>query len=420
MNPMRLRLACVLVVGLAGCQAPLASTLPSTFAPPPATGTPIASASPSPSPSTATAVPGGSLLVLRQPGEEGRHDLGVSVVSLAGGPTVDLGSASEATWARDGQSVHLVKQDVACVPSLVTVKPDGTGRSVVGKGLHGLDFDFAWSPDGREVTFIRFRDGPPPKMCGSQGGTYQDLVEDLWVMNADGSGGRVLVPGIPINGLHSVVWSPDSSRVAFLAPGKVAGPNGTPTSIAFIRVSDGKRIESGTSSVTEGATGLAWSPDGSRLAFSFNADVAAGINHIAVIDSEPSSDAFTDLIVQDASGMNLSVPLWSPDGKTIAATQELVDANGVITGAAIRLLDATTPGAARDLGVTDVEVFARPTWSADGRWIAYVRQVQDENGSRPGSIVAFAIDGSDRHLLKEPTAGATSLAIDSIDWQPAP
>jgi Tol biopolymer transport system component len=148
--------------------------------------------------------------------------------------------------------------------------------------------------------------------------------------------------------------------------------------------------------------------------------VAAGINHIAVVDSDASSDRFTDLIVRDASGMNLSVPLWAPDGRTIAATQQLVDAGGLITGAAIRLLDVATPGAVRDLGVTDVEVFARPTWSPDGRWIAYLRQVQDENGTHPGSIVAFAIDGSDRHSLDEPTAAATGLTIDSIDWQPAP
>ena len=419
MNPFRLRLACLLVLGLAGCQAPTASTRPSSSAIPVASSSATVETA-SPSPTAEAAVPGGSLLVLRQPGEEGRHELGVSIVPLAGGPPVDLGPASEATWAHDGESVHLVKQDDECVPSLVTIKPDGTGRSIVGKGLQSLDFDFAWSPDGSEVTFIRFHDGPPPKMCGSQGGTYANLVEDLWVMNADGSGGRVLVSGIPINGLRSVVWSPDSSRVAFLTPGKLAGPNGTSMSVAFIRVSDGQRAESGTSIVTDGATGLAWSPDGSRLAFSFNADAAAGINHIAVIGSDPSSDAFTDLIVRDTSGMNLSIPLWAPDGKTIAATQELVDANGMITGAAVRLLDSITPGAASDLGVTDVEVFARPTWSADGRWIAYVRQVQDENGTHPGSIVAFAIDGSDRRLLDEPTAGATGQAIDSIDWQPAP
>lgn len=418
MTSIRLRLACVLVVGLAGCQTPIASTLPSASASPPASEAPAASATPSPT--AVAAVPVGSLLVLRQRGVEGQHDLGVSIVFVAGGPPVDLGRASEATWAHDGKSVHLVAQDEGCVPSLITMAPDGTGRSVVSKGLESLDFDFAWSPDGRQITFIRFHDGPPPKMCGSQGGTYQDIVEDLWVMNADGSGGRVLVPGIPINGLHSVVWSPDSSSVAFLAPGKPAGPNGTPISVAFVRVSNGRRVESGSSVVTEGGTGLAWSPDGSRLAFAFNAAAAAGMNHIAVIGSDPSSDAFTDLIVRDTAGMNLSVPFWAPDGATIAATQDLVDANGMITGAAVRILDAATPGAARDLGVTDVEVFVRPTWSPDGRWIAYVRQSQDENGTRARAIIAFAVDGSDRHLLEDATTGVTSQAIESIDWQPAP
>jgi Tol biopolymer transport system component len=415
-NPFRLRLACVLVVVLAGCQAPSPSSLQGTSAIPIASSTPAESSSPS----AVASVPSGSILVLRQPGEEGQHNLGVSVVPLAGGPAVDLGWATEATWAHDGSSIHLVEQDEACVPSLITMAPDGTGRSVVRHGLQSLDFDFSWSPDGREVAFLRFRDGPPPKMCDSQGGTYQDLIEDLWVMNADGSGGRVFVPDIPINGLRSVAWSPDSLEVAFLSPTKVPGPNGTPTSVAFVRVRDGRRTESGTSIVTDGATGLAWSPDGSRLAFSFSADAAAGINHIAVVDSAANSTGFTDLITRDASGMNLSVPVWAPDGRTIATTQELVDANGLVTGAAIRILDAARPDAARDLGVTDANGFAKPTWSPDGRWLSYVREVHDANGTHPGSMVALAIDGSGRHVFEEQPSGGTSQVIDSIDWQPAP
>jgi Tol biopolymer transport system component len=118
--------------------------------------------------------------------------------------------------------------------------------------------------------------------------------------------------------------------------------------------------------------------------------------------------------------MNLSVPVWAPDGRTIATTQELVDANGLVTGAAIRILDAARPDAARDLGVTDANGFAKPTWSPDGRWLSYVREVHDANGTPPGSMVALAIDGSGRHVFEEQPSGGTSQVIDSIDWQPAP
>jgi hypothetical protein len=92
----------------------------------------------------------------------------------------------------------------------------------------------------------------------------------------------------------------------------------------------------------------------------------------------------------------------------------------LVTGAAIPILDVARPDAARDLGVTDANGFARPTWSPDRRWLTYVQEVDYANGTHPGSMVALSIDGSGWHVFEEQPSGGTSQVIDSIDWQPAP
>ncbi len=72
------------------------------------------------------------------------------------------------------------------------------------------------SPDGSQVIFTR---RSVDKM--------KDVFETaLWIMNADGTKQRFLVKG------SSAVWSPDGSRIAFLAEGEPGGAQrgcGTPS-----------------------------------------------------------------------------------------------------------------------------------------------------------------------------------------------
>ena len=382
---------------------------------PPATAVPTTSSSSGPG------EPTGDLLFFRNPTQPGTANGSVWVTPAAGGARLQLGPAAEASWAADGRSVHLVTQDVDCVPSLITMAPDGSGHVVVSRGLRSLDYDFAWSPDERRVIFVRFRNAQRPGTCGSQGGVTEGPI-DLWMMNADGSAGRVLVSDLPANGLHAAVWSPDSSQIAYLAPTSIPSQDAS-TSVAFLRVRDGLRTESGTSVVTANAKGLAWAPDGTRLAFSFVADAAVGIVHVAVVDAAVGSTGYIDLTVGDVPGMRLGVPKWSPDGKTIAITEELVDSGGSFTGADIVILDAAKGGIRRDLGITDADYLGTPTWSADGRWLAYVSQVIGSGTFGP--IVEVATVGAGRHVLAGTSTAAASTTgyVDYVSWaawQPAP
>ncbi len=112
-----------------------------------------------------------------------------------------------------------------------------------------LDFervsDARISPDGTRIVYAR---------------RWVDKIADdwksaIWIMNADGSRNRFLLEG------SSPRWSPDGTRLAYLAAGEPQGQQ------IFVRWMDS---EGGTTQITrveETPGSLEWSPDGERIAF---------------------------------------------------------------------------------------------------------------------------------------------------------
>jgi Tol biopolymer transport system component len=61
-----------------------------------------------------------------------------------------------------------------------------------------------WSPDGRRIAFLRFSD------------LKTDLHSEIWIMNADGTDVAPLGPGSRRSGrINRLAWSPDGTRIAF-------------------------------------------------------------------------------------------------------------------------------------------------------------------------------------------------------------
>ena len=115
---------------------------------------------------------------------------------------------------------------------------------------HYLDFeqvgDPQISPDGKQIVYTR---------------RYVNKIDDrwdsaLWIMNADGSHNRMLGKGA------SAVWSPDGTRLAYLAEGD---PRGTQV---FVRYMDAEGATSQITHIDEGPADVRWSPDGKWLGFS--------------------------------------------------------------------------------------------------------------------------------------------------------
>lgn len=90
-------------------------------------------------------------------------------------------NAGHPSWSPDGRTIVFNTNIEKPNGRIWTVRLDGRMRQLT-RGSDGLeDFEPAYSPDGELIAFTRYRGSPENA--------------DIWVMRADGSGARNLVPG---------------------------------------------------------------------------------------------------------------------------------------------------------------------------------------------------------------------------------
>ena len=243
-------------------------------------------------------------------------------------------------WTRDGTAV--------LGPGLMLVAPDGRVTRPPGLGV-GADAPVhpSFSPDGSHIVFAS---GLPSRVS---------------VVTASGDDRRVLTAG---PGEAAPIWSPRGDLIAFEVLGgfDVIRPDGTGRRALWRGNVD--------------RSGLAWSPDGTRLAFIHSSDPRFAPDLLRVVD------------VEDGSGRDVAQgtfpshpPAWRPDGAAIAVT---------------RLRDGRTEVLTVNPDGTGARVFGpggELTWSPDGNHVAFVWHGRCPE-TRLGVFVAKA-DGSDAQRL---------------------
>ena len=185
-------------------------------------------------------------------------------------------------------------------------------------------------------------------------------VSELYVMNADGSGQTRLArggsAGAPSGG---VAWSPDGRKIAF-ARWRDHGSD------LFVVNVDGSGLRGLTQGAAQDAV-PAWSPDGRQIAFSRGRD---GNSEVYVMNADGSGRRnLTRNVAQDDS------PAWSPNGEKIAfvSTRDGKPDGLFPPETDIHVINADGSGQqnltrnpARD---------RHPVWSPDGQKIAFERVV---------------------------------------------
>jgi TolB protein len=233
------------------------------------------------------------------------------------------------------------------------------------------DTEFAVSPDGTRVAFVRARISNPDAF------SPPESRRQLWVMGRDGSDQHRL-GDVDFDRARDIVWSGDGTRMAFLAASSSNSANHL-----WVIGADG----SGLRELTDFATaGPRWSPDGSELAF-------VGENepgwHIGFIGANGTGLRWLPTPAGTDTSEGAS-PSWSPDGKELvfftglrveADTVALVGADG--SGARTLTTDPDTGG--RDLG--DLQ------WLPSGE-IGFLEPSTDPLDSTNGHVKLIRPDGS--------------------------
>jgi hypothetical protein len=229
---------------------------------------------------------------------------------------------------------------------LVSVNPDGSDQHVIRTSTSGDPWLASWSPDGTKLAVATSPPGLGPLA--------------IWVMNADGSNAVKIAEATNV---YQPSWSPDGTRIAYPADSSggaaihIVNADGTGDRVIGDRLQqqhyysasfspDGAQIlyDAGTDStfdifvmtidgtsaqqLTDSGTDYSpsWSPDGSQVAFSrLGHD---GGSDIYVMDADGSSVRRLTDGGADVTNRN---PTWSPDGTRIAyRASAVIDGPGAL------------------------------------------------------------------------------------------
>lgn len=172
----------------------------------------------------------------------------------------------------------------------------------------------AWSPDGRRLAFVWLPLRPPTK--GS-------LSEQIAVINADGSGLRVLTRNTMFKGgAADPVWSPDGQTILFSGTRSLAEE-------ARADVWSIRPAGSGLRRLIVNASDPALSPDGHRIAFSRRGDLYTA-SSARNLTRRLTYGHYADSTAAD----------WSPSGAQIAYATAIYDKHQQQVGECLTIIDA--------------------------------------------------------------------------------
>jgi len=285
--------------------------------------------------------------------------LGIFVVRPDGSGLQNLTPAGEfetnPRWSPDGRQLLVLRDG-----DVYVMDANGGPRTLLADGFQITDY--RWSPDGRRIAYVDLR---------PEG---DDVIEDLWVMMADGSDQHPVA-----HGGFSFAWSPDG-RLVYTSVADLADVH-----LRIVNVDGSNDVRL----TQRAAFQPAWSPDGGRIAY-----VSLGDKDIFTIDPDGSDE--TNLT--HGRGED-EAPVWSPNGSTLlftaGSTNDFNESEIAVMG---------RDGSGRTLLTHHPGFDFEPVWSPDGSKIVFTRS--DETGDSE-IFVMDAAGGNEIDVSRRPESFET-------------
>jgi serine/threonine protein kinase/Tol biopolymer transport system component len=273
----------------------------------------------------------------------------------------------------------------AGLPQLYLIKADGTDLVQLTNVEQGA-CQPSWSPDGQQLVFT--------SPCPSRAEFYETLYNQssLYVINVDGTGLKQLTSS-PGSGFDPA-WSPDGTRIAFTS----VRDGFRQIYLLDIDTLDVTLLTNTTNDIE--CSQPAWSPDGKKIAYT--------VKRVGTYQVWAMSDTGQDAVQLARSGQEQwdFSPAWSSDGKLILFSQRrlgpfrpwLMSVNFEDLSRDPKRLDFPTP-------IEDL------SFSPDGAWVVF--ESMDNHSNR--DIYFANAEGSGRtRLTNDP-----KVDFDPV-WRPAP
>ena len=235
---------------------------------------------------------------------------------------------------------------------------DAESRNVKSLTNDGHSHNPAWSPDGKRLLFVHDSELHSEKPSREEKQFESHHPVELYVMDRDGGNRHLLRRMEPV--IYSAAWSPDGKTLAVSAVIEAA---------ANRRQSPDEPVHAGLFLLPADAQGEprllfqdaltpAWSPDGTKLAFSLERPRGQWAVHVA------NSDGSDDVRLTEPPLLAGS-PAWSPDGKLLAYDQFIGSRD---QGIFVMEADGSHK---RQIATGSNRSCDHPSWSSDGKQLVF-------------------------------------------------
>ncbi|MCA9707083.1 MAG: S9 family peptidase [Myxococcales bacterium] len=269
------------------------------------------------------------------------------VVPARGGPprsfTAPGASSNMPAWTPDGKRISFLSRRPGSSHTQVYAVPlDGGEAQPVTKSAASIHA-FAWSPDGKQLAYVADRRPTPQQKEDEEAGRDWHLGDvhgtwhRLWVMNARTGEAKAVSP----RDRHVIdfAWAPDGKRLAVQAAERADVDATMMYGDVYALPAEGGPLQ--LLCDHEGKLGaMAWSPDGTQLAFLGAADIhdpTAGVLHLV-----PAEGGQATMLTADYEGTGQHIAWVGKDALLMLSDQ----------GTKTVLHRVTTRGEMTSLGAT--------------------------------------------------------------------